>query len=216
MKIAVLGTGPVGQTLASTLVECEHDVWIGSRTAHNDAGAQWATRTGGRCAEFAVAAANAEIVVNATAGVASVAIFESISEHVAGKVVIDVANALDFSNGFPPHLSVCNTSSLAEEIQRVAPGAAVIKTLNTVNAELMVAPQQLGSEHVIFVAGNDNTAKLTTIAILREFGWQDQQIIDLGDITGARAMEMYLPLWLRLFQSFGSAQFNISLARPTS
>ncbi len=127
-------------------------------------------------------------------------------------MLIDIANPLDFSHGMPPSLSVCNTDSLGEHIQRAFPRARVVKTLNTVNANVMVAPKELaGGDHTMFVCGNDAEAKRTVTGLLGEFGWTD--IVDLGDITAARATEMYLPLWLRLFGAAGSPTFSIKVVR---
>lgn len=212
MRIAVLGTGDVGRTLASALVACGHDVVMGSRTAGNDVALAWAAESGGTVATFDYAAQQAELVINATAGVASVAVFESIDPaHLSGKTIIDVANPLDFSQGFPPRLSVCNDDSLGEQIQRTVPNAHVVKTLNTVNCLLMVNPSALGREHNIFIAGNDEDAKATTRELLAELGWRESQVLDLGDLTGARAAEMYLLLWVRLMQQQGTAQFSIKV-----
>lgn len=212
MRIGVLGTGVVGQTLGAALVECGHTVALGSRTADNEAATDWAARTGGACATFAHVAAESEVLINATAGTVSLAALRLAgSDNIGAKTLIDVANPLDFSNGFPPTLSVCNTTSLAESLQEEFPDARVVKALNTVNADVMVAPELLGTQHVTFIAGNDEAAKSQSANLLGQLGWQAPQIVDLGDLTGARACEMYLPLWVRLFASRGSANFNIAL-----
>jgi hypothetical protein len=148
---------------------------------------------------FAEAAAHGEIVFNATAGAASLdALRAAGAENLEGKILIDVANPLDFSSGMPPTLSVSNTDSLGEQIQRAFPGARVVKTLNTMNSNLMVDPSQVaGGDHHVFVSGNDQGAKAEVTRILQEwFGWKN--VLDLGDITSARGPEMMLPLWLRL------------------
>jgi hypothetical protein len=162
---------------------------------------------------LAEAAAHGEIIVNATSGSGSIAALEAAGENnLDGKVVIDIANPLDFSKGMPPTLSICNTDSLGEQIQRRFPKAKVVKTLNTVNASVMVAPAQVaGGNHTVFVSGNDAGAKQAVTNLLKSFGWKD--IIDLGDITSARATEMVLPLWLRLWGALGSAMFNIRIVR---
>ncbi len=126
---------------------------------------------------------------------------------------MDVANPLDFSRGMPPILAVCNADSLGEEIQRLFPRSKVVKALNTVNCRVMVEPSLLPGEHDVFVCGNDEGAKSEVRELIRTFGWPDEHIIDLGDITGARGTEMYLPLWLRLMAREESANFNIRVVR---
>lgn len=215
MQIAVLGTGVVGQTLGSALIECGHEVCMGSRSASHEGATQWALRTGGSNADFRTAAENAELIVNATAGQFSLLALQAAGEDaLADKVIVDVSNPLDFSNGFPPTLTVSNTTSLAEEIQAAFPAAKVVKTLNTVTAEIMIAPSALGDKHAMFLASNHDDAREPVRKLLSELGWKESQVVDLGDLSGARGMEMYLPLWVRLYQSSGSAIFNIEIVRP--
>jgi 8-hydroxy-5-deazaflavin:NADPH oxidoreductase len=130
-----------------------------------------------------------------------------------GKILLDVANALDFSAGMPPTLSVCNTDSLAEQIQRTFPGAKVVKSLNTVNSGVMVDPSQVaGGDHHMFVTGNDEGAKAEVTRILKEwFGWK--HVLDLGDITASRGVEMLLPLWLRLSMTLKSSRATIKVVQ---
>jgi len=163
---------------------------------------------------FADVAGAAELIINATAGVASVGVVSSIDpELLAGKTLLDVANPLDFSNGFPPKLSVCNTDSLGEQIQRTLPQTHVVKGLNTVTAALMVDPTLIAGDHILPIAGNDDHAKGHVTALLCEFGWRDSQIVDLGDISAARVTEMYLPYWIRLMGVEGGPMFNIAVLR---
>jgi len=224
MRISVLGTGIVGQTLCGAFAGLGHDVVMGTRNvddalARTDAQgrpalADWlAAHPGVRLAPLAEAGEHGEVVVNATSGDGSVAALEGAGEHaLVGKVVVDVANPLDFSQGFPPSLFVCNTDSLAEQIQRRFPEARVVKTLNTVNASVMVDPGAVaGGEHTMFLAGDDAPAKATVTGLLRALGWAD--LVDLGGISAARAMEMYLPLWLHLMGVVGHPAFSIKVAR---
>src|SRR5262249_7403772 len=148
---------------------------------------------------LAEAAAHGELVVNATNGIGSLEALQAAGEkNLAGKVLIDLANPLDFSKGMPPSLTVCNTDSLGEQIQRAFPAARVVKTLNTMNAALMVTPRKLADgAHTVFVSGNDADAKKLVTELLESIGWQD--IVDLGDITTARGAEMMLPIWVRLW-----------------
>lgn len=212
MDIAVLGTGNVGRTLATAFARCGHTVVMGSRTADNATAAEWSNDHGGSAATFADAASASDIIVNATAGTASVEALRSVgAAALAGKVLIDVANALDFSQGFPPTLAVCNDDSLGEQIQREFPAARVVKALNTINCELMVNPGSLSGDHKVFLAGDDDEAKSEVTNLLQELGWSPDQVLDVGDISAARATEMYLPLWLRLMQRVGHANFNINV-----
>ncbi|MEC3913094.1 NAD(P)-binding domain-containing protein [Nocardia sp. CDC160] len=212
MKIGILGTGSVGRTLSARLVELGHDVVIGTRdVAATEARAEEPFPA--PLATAAEAAAGAELVINATSGQVSVAALEGAgAENLAGKVVIDISNPLDFSQGFPPFLSVCNTDSVGEQVQRAFPEARVVKTLNTVTAAVMARPENVaGGDHTLFLSGNDADAKATVAGLLREFGWRD--IVDLGDITTARGTEMMLPLWVRLMNALGTTEFNYKLVR---
>ena len=214
MRIGVLGTGDVGRTLGSALLRSGHEVRLGSRTAGNSAAVAWAAQVGGPASEgtFADAAGFGELLVNATAGSASLNALELAgAEQLAGKVLIDVANPLDFSRGMPPTLTVCNDDSLGEQIQRALPDVRVVKTLNTVTAAVMVDPSLVDGAHTIFVAGDDATAKDEVGALLQEFGWPADCILDLGDITAARGMEMYLPLWLRVWGAAGTPILNVEV-----
>ena len=214
MRIGVLGTGTVGRTLASKLVSLGHEVMMGSRQAGNERAAEWAREAGQLAGEgnFAEAAGFGELVVNATAGTASLdALVSAEAENLTGKVLLDVANPLDFSDGMPPTLAICNTESLGEKIQGTFPEARVVKALNTVNADVMVDPSIVPGSHTIFVAGDDGHAKREVAGLLESFGWPAQDVMDLGGIVAARGMEMYLPLWLSVFAAAGTARFNVKV-----
>ncbi|WP_432397074.1 NADPH-dependent F420 reductase [Pseudarthrobacter sp. L19] len=226
MNIAVFGTGTVGPAVAAALVALGHDVVIGTRDpeatlARTEAGpmggvpfAQWhAEHPGIRLTTFADAAAGADLIVNATNGSGSLpALTAAGEENLAGKVIMDIANPLDFSQGFPPSLNPVNTDSLGEQLQRAFPAARVVKTLNTMNASVMVDPGSVaGGDHSVFVSGNDVDAKARVSGLLADLGHRD--IIDLGDITTARGTEMLLPVWLRLWGALGNADFNFKIAR---
>jgi len=210
MKIGVLGTGAAGQTVAEKLIALGHDVMMGARSADNEKVLGFAQRTGGRAGTFADASEHGEMVINCTRGDTSLAMLSGLAAELRGKVLIDVANPLDFSQGFPPHLTVSNTDSLAEQIQRALPETFVVKSLNTVNAAVMIEPSRVPGPHTVFVSGNDQKAKGKVMDFLRSLGWQS--IIDLGDITSARAAEQLLPLWVRLYSALGNnAIFNIAV-----
>lgn len=226
VRIAVLGTGIVGRTLATGTARSGHVVVVGTRDPEatmsrtepdamgNPPYSTWqAEHRDVALLPFAEAAARGEVVINATSGDRSLDVLRLAgADHLAGKVVIDVANPLDFSAGFPPTLSIKDTDSLAEQIQRAFPDARVVKTLNTVNAAVMIDPAALaGGAHTIFLSGDDDDAKATASELLRGFGWQD--IVDLGDLSSARGAEMVLPLWLRLMGTLGTPQFNFKVVR---
>jgi predicted dinucleotide-binding enzyme len=216
VRIGVLGTGTVGRTLAEKLVEVGHEVRMGSREAGNEKAAEWAAAAGEAGSEgtFADAAEFGELVINATAGGASLeALRAAGAESLGGKVLVDVANPLDFSDGMPPTLTVSNDDSLGEQIQEAFPEARVVKALNTVNAAVMVAPGALDESTNLFVCGNDRAAKGQVIELLETFGWLSGDILDLGDISAARGTEMYLPLWLRMMGALETPQFNIRVVR---
>jgi 8-hydroxy-5-deazaflavin:NADPH oxidoreductase len=199
MRVGILGAGPVGQTLATKVRELGHGVTIGTRTPRDGA------------VSYADAARDAELLINATGGTASLeALASAGAENLAGKVLIDVSNALDLSQGMPPRVAIPNDDSVGEQIQRAYPGTRVVKALNTVNMQVMVDPAGVPGEHVLFVAGDDEAAKAQVVELLGGFGWPAERIVDLGDITGARAMEQYLVLWLRLLVQIGP-RFNISV-----
>ena len=222
MQVGVLGTGTVGRTLAAAIAGVGNTVAIGTRDVDgllaregDDAFATWAaSHPGVRPATYADAVRDAEVVFNATAGGGSLAAVETAGPaNFSGKIVVDVANPLDFSRGFPPSLSVANTDSLAEQIQRAVPHARVVKALNTVNASVMVAPTDLGGgDHDLPICGDDDAAKAQVTQLLRDwFGWRS--VLDLGDLSAARGMEAYLLLWVRMMGAVGSPTFNIKVVR---
>jgi predicted dinucleotide-binding enzyme len=226
VRFGILGTGVVGKTLAARLDAMGHEVMVGTRnpqkTLSREAPDQYGNSTFSawqqehpevRLSTFGEATAHGEMVVNATAGEVSLEVLELAGEeNLNDKVLVDVSNPLDFSQGMPPMLSVSNTDSLGEQIQRRFPEAKVVKTLHTMNAYLMVDPSQLaGADHSVFVSGNDAEAKAAVTELLRGFGWTD--IIDLGDITTARGTEMLLPMWLRLFGALQKPVFNFKIVR---
>jgi 8-hydroxy-5-deazaflavin:NADPH oxidoreductase len=216
MRIGMLGTGMVGRTIGAKLVALGHEARMGSRSAGGESARAWAEEAGDGASEgtFADAAGFGGIVFNCTAGGASLDALDAAgADNLDGKVLVDVANPLDFSAGMPPTLSVCNGDSLGESIQRAHPGARVVKTLNTMNCEVMADPEMAGGDHVVFVCGDDDGAKAEVARLLGEIGWSDDRIVDLGDISAARGTEMYLPLWLRMMGSLGTPHFNISIQR---
>lgn len=215
MRYAVLGTGEVGRTLAGKLVALGHEVTLGSRTKDNAAALAWAQEAGpGRHnGTFADAAAFGEVVVNATGGMVSLQALEAAgAANLAGKLLVDVANPLAFADG-EVVLDPVGSDSLGERIQRAFPEARVVKTLNTVNSAVMVDPSRVPGEHVLFLSGEDTAAKEQTAALLAEFGWPRERVVDLGGITSARGTEAYLLLWVKAMGALGHADFNVTLQR---
>jgi predicted dinucleotide-binding enzyme len=216
MKIAVLGTGMVGNVIGTKLISLGHEVKMGSRTNTNEKAAAWVASAGNKASQgtFAEAAAFGEIIFNCTKGEASVDVLKLAGEkNIVGKILVDISNALDFSKGMPPTLSICNDDSLGETIQRAFPDVKVVKTLNTMNCKLMVDAAGVAGDHNVFVSGNDADAKTEVKKLLNSFGWADKNIIDLGDISTARGTEQLLPIWIRLMGTLGTANFNFHIVK---
>jgi predicted dinucleotide-binding enzyme len=215
MRIGMLGTGTVGRTIGSKLVHSGHDVRMGSRVAGNPKAMQWVEEAGSGASQgtFADAASYGQVLFNCTSGAGSLAVLAAAGgDNMSGKILVDVANPLDFSRGMPPSLTVCNTDSLGEQIQRAFPRVKVVKALNTTNCRVMVEPSLVPGDHDLFLCGNDADAKAAIAGYLRDwFGWKI--VHDLGDITGARGMEMILPLWVRLMSTLGTPYFNFHVRR---
>ena len=209
MQIAILGTGAVGPALAKALSAAGHQVTIGTRDPEQTkAREQWAE------VDLPLAAyqdLGADIFINATNGTGSLPALQAVGDALNGKVLIDASNPLDFSQGFPPSLFVSNTDSLAEQLQREFPDARVVKMFNTMANQVMINPGGLADDTTIFVAGNDADARRSAASIAADLGWTD--VFDLGDLTAARGLEMYLPLWVRIFAQLGRPEFNIKLVR---
>lgn len=217
MRYAVLGTGIVGRTIATRLLSLGHEVVIGTRdpeaTLTRGDFAEWqATQPQAGLVGFAEAARLGETLVNATGGrVSLAALTEADAAHLDGKILIDIANPLDFSHGFPPVLDPVDSDSLGELIQRTFPGLRVVKTLNTMNCQIMVDPARVPGDHTVFLSGEDGDAKKAVRELLDSFGWSEHNVIDLGGIETARGTEMMLPVWLRLMGALGHADFNFHI-----
>lgn len=228
MNIGIFGTGVVGRTLAAKLNTKGHDVMIGTRVVEATMARPAATGSSARpfsewlkdnpsiaLGTFEQTSAYGEVIINATKGTGAIdAVGISARADLEGKILIDLSNPLDYSNGFPPSLFVCNTDSLAEQIQRALPHVRVVKTLNVVNCNVMADPAALvDGEHQMMVCGNDPTARAAVAGYLKEwFGWKE--VIDIGNLTGARAMEMMLPMWLHLYKAFGTTSIGWNIVRP--
>ena len=225
MNITILGTGMVGQTVASKLMELGHTVTMGTRNPAEtkqrnqvnqitgESFSDWFEKHKGiKLVKLEESALDTDLVINATSGHATIEVLKTVGEsNLAGKVLLDIANPLDFSKGMPPSLFVSNTNSLGEQIQENFPQLKVVKSLNTMNTYIMVHPESIPGDHSVFVSGNDDKAKEQVTGLLKSIGWKQQNIIDLGDITTARGTEMLLPIWLRLWGTLGHANFNFQI-----
>ena len=205
----MIGSGVVGRTLAPAFRRIGHEVVVGTRDPEQTAGREEWAGLDLALGTFAEVGSGADLVVNATTGTVSLAALADVD--LAGKVVLDVSNPLDFSGGFPPTLTVKDTDSLAEQIQRAHPEARVVKSLNTVTASVMVDPGSLPETSTVFVAGDDPLARETVRELLGELGWVD--IVEFPTLDAARGLEMWLPLWVRLMGALGTAEFNLRLVR---
>lgn len=230
MKIAVLGTGAVGQTLSAKLAELGHEVMMGTRNVADalarktpDAfgrpslGVWHKEHPGVRIGTYNEAAAHGELIINATNGAGTMQALELAGrDNLKNKVLLDISNPLDFSRGMPPSLLICNTDSLGEQIQRAYPDARVVKGLNTMTAAVMIQPALLPEDHHVFLNGNDAGAKKTVSGILQSFGWKEKNIIDMGDISTARGTEQLLPIWVRLWGVLKTPMFNFKIVMGAS
>ncbi|MGK4579374.1 NADPH-dependent F420 reductase [Kitasatospora sp. HPMI-4] len=213
MRIGIIGTGTVGRTLAAKLVSLGHEVTLGSRSGENAAATEWARQAGpyGHAGTFADAAGFGELLVNATAGTVSLrALRLAGADRLAGKILIDVSNPVVFAPDGGVTLDPVNTDSIGERIQREFPDTAVVKALNTLSAPLMVDPGRVPGAHNLFIAGEDPEAKARVRAVLEQFGWSGEVIIDLGGIIAARSTEMLMPFWLNMMRHVGHTDFNYS------
>jgi predicted dinucleotide-binding enzyme len=222
MKIGIIGSGVVAQTLGTKLAELGHEILLGTRDPKkldekkNMAGTlnEWlgAIKGKAKVVTFQEAAAQGDLLINATHGQASVeALKIAQADKVGPKVLIDTANELDFSKGFPLALA-SESRSVAGDIQAAFPNLKVVKCFNTIAAPIMVDPKMFhNGDHTIVLSGNDGGAKGQVIEILKSFGWTD--ILDLGDLNAARGQEMYMGLWVRLYGSLKNGMINIKVQR---
>lgn len=225
MKIGIFGTGVVGQTIAEKLVQLGHQVFIGTRdkqatlakTGKDNFGrppvSEWLKNNSKvQLGTYSEAASFGELLVNATSGTGSIDALKLAGENnLSNKILLDISNPLDFSKGMPPTLTISNTDSLSELIQRTFPKTKVVKSLNTLTAYLMVNPKLLPEPTNIFLNGNDGGAKSEIKKLLTTFGWNENDIIDMGDISTARGTEQLLPIWVRLWGALGTPIFNFKI-----
>ena len=223
MNITILGTGMVGRILAPRLIEVGHKVSMETRNVEDTLARELGDQTFAdymnenpelTLCTFGSSCDDADILINATNGKNTLSALELVNnDHLKGKTLLDLSNPLDFSNGMPPSLFVSNTDSLAERIQRAYPETHVVKSLNTLTASLMLNPERIEGDHVVFVCGNEDSAKANVKELLQSAGWTNKNILDLGDITGSRGMEQSLPLWIRIWGTLGTVNFNFNVVQ---
>ena len=207
-QIGILGSGSAARTLGSGLLRLGHPVMLGTREP--DKLADWRDEAGpsGRVGSFADTAVYGELIVLSVLGRAAEDVIRLAGpDNLAGKVIIDASDPLDFSAG-RPGLFVGTTDSLGERVQRAAPRARVVKALNIVLAEVMVDPTLTGGQPDMFIAGNDDDAKEVVTELLRRLGWP---VIDLGDIENARWLEALSLLWVVYSHRFGTTHHAFKL-----
>jgi predicted dinucleotide-binding enzyme len=227
MKISILGTGMVGQVIAEKMMQLGHVTFMGTRNAAETIARQepnrmtgisfadWhASHTDVQLVNFEDLPTDTDIWINASSGQASLEVLKKVTEKKLSKgVLLDLANPLNFSNGMPPSLAVCNTDSLAETIQRAFPSVKVVKSLNTMNCTIMMDPSLVPGDHQVFVCGDHDGAKRVVVDLLREVGWIEGNILDLGGLVAARGTEMMLPVWLQIYGKLGTGNFNFNVVR---
>jgi len=218
MKIAILGTGIVGNTLGSGFIKSGQQVMMGSRSGNNQHASKWVSQNGSSASQgtFADAAKFGDIIFNCTKGEHALEALDAAGkENLSKKILVDVSNPLDFSKGMPPTLFMVNDTSLGETIQNKFPDTKVVKCLNTLTCGLMIAPEKIGNgDHDLFICGNDKEAKEKIKQLLHDnFKWKVENIIDLGDISNSRGTEQLLPIWIRLMMTLGTADFNFKIVK---
>jgi len=205
MKIGILGSGPVGRALGRGFASKGHDVKLGSRTPEKQEVKHWLKSTKGQVSAgtFSDTAKHGEVLVLCTLGEATEnAVKLAGTKNFDEKLVIDATNPLDFSRGMPPGLFVGTTDSLGERVQRMLPNAKVVKCFNIVNNQTMINPRMKEGLPDMIICGNDEAAKQQVARLLKELGWSEP--IDIGGIDGARWLEAYTALWVRLATKIGS------------
>lgn len=194
MKVAILGSGDVGQALAKAFKSEGHEVQLATRDIKSDKAKAIRDVQGIQVRTFAEVAEWCELAVLCVLYTALDDVVSQIRDHLKDKVVIDVTNPLDLSAGMPPSLLIGTNDSAGEEVQRKLPQAKVVKALNSVGNGHMYKPQFGDVTPTMFYCGNDKGAKEVVHTILLSFGWSP---VDIGDITGSRELEPLCILWVK-------------------
>lgn len=203
--IAILGSGTVARALTGRLRDAGHELIVGSRAPRKDGAVP--------VIGLREAAGSAAVVINAMPGPVSVEVLTGLAAELAGKVLVDVANATESdARGFATAL-LYPGSSLAEEIQRALPEVRVVKTLNTVHESIMAQPDRPAHPPTAFLSGNDADAKKTVGGLLADLGWPAEWIIDLGGVETARVPEAFMLMVGDLVRALGPVPFGMAIAR---
>ena len=215
MKVGILGSGSVGKVLGGGFAALGHEVMMGTREPEREDVKAWSKKAGGKTSagSFAEAAGFGEVVVLATAwsGTAN-AIELAEPANLAGKVVIDTTNPLDFSvPDSPPLLAIGGNDSAGERVQRWMPEARVVKAFNHVGNADMVDPKYTDGPPTMFYCGNDDAAKKVVGKVLADFGWKDP--VDLGGIESARYTEPLAMIWITYYFRTGKGGHAFKLIR---
>ena len=195
MKVAILGTGAVAIDLAKGFVSRGHSVLFGTRDTNGETAQKAVAAVAGSQAHlYADAAKAADMAVLATSwSGAQNALQLAGAANLAGKLVIDVTNPLDFSTG-KPRMAVGFPSSAGAQIQGWLPGAHVVKAFNIITSTRMVDPKFADGTPDMFIAGNDAAAKAKATEIIKAFGWRSA--IDMGDIDKSYLLEAIAMTWI--------------------
>jgi 8-hydroxy-5-deazaflavin:NADPH oxidoreductase len=216
VRIGIIGSGNVGRTIADGALAAGHEVRLGARSPDKPELREWVDGAGDNASLTGIqeAAEFGELLVNTTDGDGSLdALRTAGAENLAGKTLLDVANAGSFDDRHNFILTYANDDSLAEEIQRAFPDLRVVKALSTMSRVLMTDPDALASPTTALICGDDETAKAEVLGLLGDFGWKQENVIDLGDLTAARAMEMFVALWVRLNSTLDRELFGVTIVR---
>jgi len=205
MKIGVLGTGDVGRTLTAGLAGRGHEIKIGTRNPSQQNLTDWLANNGNnvKAGTFAEVAAFGELLVFAIGwpNIKNVIKLAG-ADNFSGKVVLDTTNPLRFeSEGQPPVLDVGHDDSAGEYVQRLLPGAHVVKAFNIVGNPHMVDPVFPDGKPDMFICGNDDVAKKTAADLIEDLGWP--AVIDLGGIENSRYLEPMAMVWITYFFNQG-------------
>jgi predicted dinucleotide-binding enzyme len=220
MKVGVLGTGVVGEAIASALVARDNFVMMGSRKANNEKSAAWVKKNSkyASAGTFNEAASFADIIFICLSGEYTLDVVKDLNDqNLRNKIIVDITNPLDFTRGMPPRIleNLGNSTSLGEEIQNLLPDSYVVKTLNTVNYKLMVDARLINNgDHNLFVCGNNLDAKNKVMHLLVDsFHWKADRLIDLGGIEMSRCVEAIVPFWVAVYQKLGTPLFNFKIVQ---
>ena len=201
--------------MADGFIELAHTVKIGSRDPNQKKVIEWIDKHDkeGRASSgtFAEAASFGELNILATSWAGTADAIRMVDpQNFAGKVLIDVTNPLEFSEGMPPRLAIGYADSAGETVQRMLPNSKVVKAFNTVGNPHMVHPNFPGGPPTMFICRNDESQKNVIDNILTKFGWET---IDIGGIEAARLLEPLALVWITHYFRTGTGDHAFKLLR---